>query len=463
MKATLQVTSPIDQSIYVERPFASNQEISACLELSHTRQKMWKKTALNVRKALCRSAVANLLKHKDDIAEEISWQMGRPIAFTANELDGLAERAHYMIDIADSALANIQIPPKKGFERFIKREPLGTFLIIAPWNYPYLTAVNGIIPALLAGNTVILKHSAQTPLVSERFHQAFQEAGMAEGVFEYLHLRHADTEKLIQSELLNGVVFTGSVPGGKQIEQSAVGRFIPVCLELGGKDPAYVRADANLDHAVATTMDGAFFNSGQSCSGIERIYVQQSCFDEFIQKAQAFVNNYRLGPANDETVTLGPMVSAQAAESVRSQINKAIAKGAKTLIDPSQFSYDQPGTAYLAPQILVNVSHEMPIMQEETFGPVVCIMPVDNDDKAIQLMNDSAYGLTASVFSNDIDAAIAIGEQVQTGTFFVNRCDYLDPALAWTGVKDSGRGCSLSELGFSSFIRPKSFHIKQLR
>lgn len=462
MKSTFQVISPIDKSVYVERPYATNEDISTCIKMSHSMQKIWQKTALNVRKALCRSAVSHLLTHKNDIAEELCWQMGRPIAYAANELDGLAERAHYMINIADTALADIRIPPKSGFKRFIKKEPLGTCFIIAPWNYPYLTAINGIIPALLAGNTVILKHSAQTPLVAERFYQAFKEAGLPEGVFEYLHLNHEQTDQIIQSQLLNGVVFTGSVSGGKEVEKAAVGRFIPVCLELGGKDPAYVRADANLNHAVATTMDGAFFNSGQSCCGIERIYVHRSCFDDFIKQAQAFVNNYRLGPANDEAITLGPMVSSQAADFVRKQINDAITDGATALIDSDNFEYDKPGTAYLAPQILINVNHQMHIMQEETFGPVVCIMAVDNDEEAIRLMNDSQYGLTASVFSEDIDAAIAIGEQVQTGTFFVNRCDYLDPALAWTGVKNSGRGCSLSELGFINFTRPKSFHIKQL-
>ncbi|WP_367606960.1 aldehyde dehydrogenase family protein [Legionella sp. W05-934-2] len=462
MKSTLQVISPIDQSIYVERPYASEQDISTCLELSHAVQNRWKQTALNVRKALCRAAVFNLLSQRQAIASELSWQMGRPIAYAGNELDGLAERAHYMIDIADTALANIQVPPKTGFKRFIKREPLGTCFIIAPWNYPYLTAVNGIIPALLAGNTVILKHSAQTPLVAERFFQAFTEAGLPEGVFQFMNLSHTHTEQVIQSDLINQVVFTGSVSGGKQVEKAALGRFIPICLELGGKDPAYVRADAKLDYAVATTMDGAFFNSGQSCCGIERIYVHRACFDEFIHQSKLLVNQYRLGPADDPSVTLGPMVSAQAADFVRKQIQEAIKSGATPLIDPTHFDHDKPGTAYLAPQILVNINHQMRIMQEETFGPVVCVMAVDSDEEAIYLMNDSQYGLTASVFSEDIDAAVAIGEQVQTGTFFVNRCDYLDPALAWTGVKDSGRGCSLSELGFATFTQPKSFHIKQL-
>ncbi len=461
MKTCFQVISPIDQSVYIERTFASEKEIASCLELSKNMQLNWQKQPLAVRKEICQSFIGHLIAHKEDIAHELCWQMGRPIAYAANELKGLAERAQYMIDIADTALSAIKIPPKEGFDRFIQKEALGTCFIIAPWNYPYLTAVNSIIPALLAGNTVILKHSAQTPLVAERFYQAFEEAGLPHGVFQYLHLDHFDTEKLIQSESIDGIVFTGSVEGGKRVEQAALGRFIPVGLELGGKDPAYIHADADLDYAVSTAMDGAFFNSGQSCCGIERIYVHRSLYDEFIEKSRDFVNNYQLGPANDPAVTLGPMVSAKAADFVRGQIADAVKDGAKTLIEPSQFEYDQPGTAYLAPQILVDVNHQMRIMQEESFGPVVGIMAVDSDEEAIRLMNDSAYGLTAAVFSQNIDAAIAIGQQLQTGTFFVNRCDYLDPALAWTGVKDSGRGCSLSELGFAGFTRPKSFHIKK--
>ncbi len=462
MKSKLQVISPINASIYVERPYATNQDISACLELSHAMQSPWQKTPLCNRKVICQAAVDFLLNNKDEIALEISWQMGRPIIYSANELDGLAERAYYMIDIAEKALADIDIPPKPGFQRFIKKEPLGTCFILAPWNYPFLTAINSIIPALLAGNTVILKHSTQTPLVAEWFYQAFIEAGLEKGIFQYLHLNHIDTAAIIQSNLVNAVAFTGSVEGGKFVEQSAAGRFIPVSLELGGKDSAYIRADADLDYAVATTIDGAFFNSGQSCCGIERIYVHRDCYEAFLNKAQALVYSYRLGPSNDTNTTLGPMVTAKAAEFVRDQIKDAINSGAKALIDPTKFTYDKPGTAYLAPQILTNVTHQMRIMQEETFGPVVCIMAVDSDEEAIRLINDCRYGLTAAVFSKDNEAAIAIGEQIQTGTFFVNRCDYLDPALAWTGVKESGRGCSLSELGFATFTRPKSFHIKLL-
>jgi acyl-CoA reductase-like NAD-dependent aldehyde dehydrogenase len=332
--------------------------------------------------------------------------------------------------------------------------------VVAPWNYPYLTAVNAIVPALLAGNAVILKHSAQTPLVAERFAEGFAAGGLPKDVFQYLHLSHDDTEGMIESPEVDFVAFTGSVEGGHAVQRAAAERFIGTGLELGGKDPAYVRPDADLAHAVENLVDGAFFNSGQSCCGIERIYVHRDVYDRFVEGFVELTKKYVLGDPLDAAVTLGPMVRASAAELVRRQIAEAVAAGAKALVDPALFAADKPGTPYLAPQVLVDVDHAMRVMTEESFGPVIGIMKVASDDEAIRLMNDSRYGLTAAIWTADEQAAIAIGDQVETGTWFMNRCDYLDPALAWTGVKDSGRGCTLSRLGFQYLTRPKSFHLR---
>lgn len=460
MNDILKTYSPIDNSVYVERFFANHSEIHSALAKAQIAQKRWRVTTLSEREQLCTAAVDTLIANKDAIAKEICWQMGRPIRYAPGEIIGLEERARYMIAAASAALAPLKLPEKPGFLRYIKREPVGVTLVIAPWNYPYLTAVNAIIPAIMAGNVVILKHSAQTPLVAERFAQAFALAGFPEGVFQYLHLTHADTEKVIQSPQISYVAFTGSVAGGEMVERTAAGRFLNIGLELGGKDPAYVRADADLNHAVETAIDGAFFNSGQSCCGIERIYVHQDVYKPFVNKAIALVKQYKLGRPDDPETTLGPLVRASSAEFVREQIKEAIAQGAIAHIDSQDFAMDKPGSAYMAPQILTQVNHQMRIMTEESFGPVVGIMAVASDDEAIALMNDSAYGLTAAVFTKNIDAGVAIGEQLQTGTFFINRCDYLDPALAWTGVKNSGRGCTLSSLGYEVLTRPKSFHIK---
>ncbi len=459
MSNTIQTISPIDGSVYVERPFAGKRDIESALENATMAQKKWKKTPLAERKAICSKAIDAFVARKDQIAEEITWQMGRPIRSAAGEVGGTEERARKMIELSDQGLANINIEKKPGFERWIQREPVGVVFVIAPWNYPYLTAINAVLPAILAGNSVIIKHSAQTPLCAERLVEAFKEGGLPAGVFEFLHLTHEDTEAVIKDERINYVAFTGSVPGGKMVENAVAGRFIGIGLELGGKDPAYVRADADLASAVDTTMDGAFFNSGQSCCGIERIYVNEAIYDEYLKQAIEWVNQLKLGRSDDAETTLGPLVRTSAADFVREQTEEAINQGAVPVIT-SKSPLDQAGTPYLSPQILTEVNHNMRVMTEESFGPIVGIQKVASDEEAIALMNDSEFGLTASIFTSNIDEGIELGQQLETGTFFINRCDYLDPDLAWTGVKNSGHGCTLSVMGYESLTRPKSFHIK---
>ena len=459
MKETFKTLSPIDGSVVVERAFADANLIDATLDKSVQAQHAWKKVPLSKRKQICSQMVDAFIANKDDIAAEISWQMGRPIRSAGGEVDGLEERARKMIELAEQGLSPVKPPTKDGFERWIQREPVGVVMVIAPWNYPYLTAINAIMPSILAGNAVILKHSAQTPLCAERLFEAFQAAGLPDGVFQFLHLNHPDTEKVIQDARINHVAFTGSVPGGDMVEHAVAGRFIGVGLELGGKDPAYVRADADLAQAVDTTMDGAFFNSGQSCCGIERIYVHQDIYDDFLKQAVDWVKALQLGRSDQQATTLGPLVRASAADFVRGQIAEALDQGATAQIDQPH-ELDQPGSPYLTPQILTEVDHSMRVMREESFGPVVGIMKVESDEQAIELMNDSEFGLTASIFTLDFDRGVELGQQLDTGTFFINRCDYLDPELAWTGVKNSGHGCTLSVLGYESITRPKSFHIK---
>ena len=458
---TFQVISPVDGSIYLEREYITANQIEVILAKAKTAQKAWKNVSLAERIAICERAVDYFLTHADAIGEELTWQMGRPISYTPNEIRrGFQERARVMMQAANGALADVSVSEKEGFQRFNRREALGTVFVVAPWNYPYLTSVNVVIPALLAGNAVILKHAQQTPLCAERYAEAFKAAGLPEGVFQYLHTTHDYVARIIADSRVDFVAFTGSVSGGHAVQRAASERFMATGLELGGKDPAYVRADAPLAFSIENLVDGALFNSGQSCCGIERIYVHEKVYDDFVQGAVALVNQYVLGNPLDAGVHLGPMVRTSAAEFVRGQIRDAVSQGADALIDPSLFSLNQVGTPYLAPQLLVNVNHSMRIMNEETFGPAVGIMKVSSDEEAIQLMNDSEYGLTASVWTSDADAALHIGNQIETGTWFMNRCDYLDPELAWTGVKDSGRGCTLSALGYEALTRPKSFHLR---
>ena len=460
MADMLKTISPVDGSVYVERPLADGAAIEAALARAVKAQVAWRATPMAERQAILTRAVDAFVAKSDAIAEELTWQMGRPISQAPGEVRGFEERARYMIEAAPRALADVAIEPKEGFTRFIKREALGVVAVVAPWNFPYLTSVNSVVPALMAGNAVVLKHSHQTPLCAERYAEALAAAGLPEGVFQHLHMSHGDTEKLIQDDRIDYVSFTGSVPGGHAITKALSGRFIGAGMELGGKDPAYVRADADLAFSVENLVDGAFFNSGQSCCGIERIYVHESLHDAFVEGFVELTRKYKLGNPTDANTNFGPMVRASAADFVRGQVADAIKAGARSLIDPSEFPADKPGTPYMAPQVLVDVDHSMRVMTEESFGPVIGIMKVSSDDEAVALMNDSEFGLTASVWTTDADAAIAVGDRVETGTWFMNRCDYLDPALAWTGVKNSGRGCTLSVVGYEHLTRPKSYHLR---
>jgi len=456
----LRTVSPVDGRILCERPLADERRIAALLAAARGARRAWARRPVAERAAFCRAAVEAFVAKGPEIAEEITWQMGRPVSDTPGEIRGFEERARHMISIAPEALSDTDAGPRAGFRRFVRRVPLGTVLVMAPWNYPYLTAVNSVVPALLAGNAVILKHSAQTPLAAGRFADAFAAAGLPRGIFQTVDCTHAASARMIASREIDFVAFTGSVDGGRAVVRAAADRFISTGLELGGKDPAYVRADADLDFAVANLVDGAFFNAGQSCCGVERIYIHRDVYEPFVAAFAERVAAYRLGDPTDPATTLGPCVRAGAADFVRGQVAEALAAGARGLIDPADFPADAPGSPYLAPQVLVDVSHAMRVMSEESFGPVVGIMPVAGDEEAVVRMNDSDYGLTASVWTRDPEAALALGDQVETGTWFMNRCDILDPALAWTGVKDSGRGCTLSASGLEALTRPKSFHLR---
>ena len=457
---TVQCISPVDGSVYAERPIAGAKDIETACARARAAQAEWRNASVAERAEYCGRAVNAMLAMGDDIVPELAWQMGRPVAYGKSELRGFEERAHHMIAIADESLGDIVPEPKAGFTRRIAREPLGLVLTIAPWNYPYLVAVNSIIPALMAGNAVLLKHSRQTLLVGERFAKAFEEAGLPDGLFHNLVLSHTQTADLISGGLVDMVCFTGSVPGGAAMEQAAAGRFIGVGLELGGKDPAYVRSDAGIGQSIENLVDGAFFNSGQSCCGVERIYVHESLFDGFVEGFVDLTREYVLGNPLKKETTLGPMVDAKAADFVRGQIDGAVKAGATAHIDEHVFERSEPGTPYLAPQVLTGVNHQMSVMREESFGPVVGIMAVSNDEEAVALMNDSPFGLSASIWTRDEGAAEAIGERINTGTVYMNRCDYLDPALAWTGVGQSGRGCTLSRVGYEQLTRPKSYHFR---
>ncbi len=458
---TLKCVSPINGEVFAERPVISLDDAKAMLERARAAQKQWAKRTLAERIGLVQAGVEALGAMGDEVVTELAHMMGRPVRY-GGEFGGVKERADYMASIAESALAPIVTEDSANFERRIEREPHGVVFVIAPWNYPYMTAINTVSPALIAGNAVILKHATQTLLVGERMVRAFVEAGVPADLFQNIFLDHATSEALIAEKSFDFINFTGSVGGGRAIERAAAGTFTPLGLELGGKDPGYVMDDADLDWAVDTLMDGALFNSGQCCCGIERIYVAETLYDEFVEKAVAWASKLKLGNPLDAETTIGPMANTRFAETVRAQIEDALSKGARGLVDPALFPADDGG-AYLAPQILVDVNHDMEVMREESFGPVVGIMRVKDDDEAIALMNDCKYGLTASLWTNDPERAARIGAQIETGTVFMNRADYLDPSLCWTGCKETGRGGALSVIGFQNLTRPKSYHFRKTK
>ncbi len=457
MTETLKCISPIDGSVFAERPVMGKDEAADGIARTRAAQAAWAARPLRERIELVLAGVTAVGAMNDEIVPELARMMGRPVRY-GGEFGGFTERASYMAQIAEEALADIRIADDAQFRRYIRRLPHGVVFVVAPWNYPYMTAINTIAPALIAGNVVVLKHATQTLLVGERMARAFHSAGVPEDVFLNVFLDHDTTSGLIASRAFDFVNFTGSVGGGKAMERAAAGTFTAVATELGGKDPGYVMDDADLDAAAATLVDAAMYNSGQCCCGIERIYVAEQHYDAFVEKAVAITREYKLGNPLDEETTIGPMANVRFAREVRAQIAEALQAGATAHIET--FAEDD-GAAYLTPQILTNVDHSMRVMREESFGPVVGIMKVKDDDEAVALMNDSDYGLTASLWTRDVERAARIGDRIETGTVFMNRADYLDPALCWTGCKDTGRGGGLSVIGYQNLTRPKSYHLKK--
>ena len=451
--------TPIDNTVYVEREYHS-YKIEQTIDNSTKAQKEWANLNVNDRVKLLKNFVEDFLSKADVVEEELSRQIGRPISQAAGELKGFKERADYMLSIAEKKLADIDVTKDSNFKSFIRRKALGVVFVIAPWNYPYLVAVNSIIPAMASGNTVILKHSAQTPLCAEQLYQSAKKT-LPKNVFNYLHLNHEDGLKVVSDKRINFVSFTGSVKAGYDVQKATHAKFIDMTLELGGKDPAYARHDCDLEKSVENLVDGSFFNSGQSCCGIERIYVDEKIYSDFIELFISKTYNYKLGNPLEKETNLGPVVKLSAANFILNQMKSATDKGAKKMIDEKKFNFQNEHKNYLVPQVLTNVNHSMNFMTEETFGPSVGIMKVKDENEAIKLMNDSPYGLTASIWTKDLEIAETVGNQVQTGTFYMNRCDYLDPALSWTGVKETGKGCSLSEVAYEKFTAPKSFHLRK--
>ncbi|KAM7203864.1 betaine aldehyde dehydrogenase [Naviculisporaceae sp. PSN 640] len=454
--------SPTTNEGIIIRNGISPEELKLLPETALEAFKTWRETKLTDRQIIIRKGLDILAQKQDDLGMELTVQMGRPIAYTAKEVATAIKRSEYLLKVSEDVLKDTDGEAEKGFKRFIRKVPVGPVLIIFPWNYPYLCLVNSLIPALLAGNTVILKPSPQTPTVAEQVAKAFEEAGLPTGVIQYFHSGSPTIiESIVRDPKIALICFTGSVAGGLAVQSAASDRVVNVGLELGGKDPAYVRGDVDIAWAAEEIVDGAIFNSGQSCCSLERIYVDEKIYDEFIAAVQNVLKGYKLGDPLDKGTHVGPVVSKRSKETIEAHIKDALEKGAKnaTPENPTFEKLPEKGN-FVVPTLLTDVDHSMTVMTEETFGPVIPVMKVKSDEEAVKLMNDSEFGLTASIWTKDTDKGYELCEQVEAGTVFVNRCDYPSPDLAWTGWKNSGKGVTLSKFGFEQFVKLKSFHLK---
>lgn len=456
--------SPSTNKPIVERNGPTPDELAQLPKTAQTAFLKYRETPLSSRQQIVKKALQIISSRQDELAKELTEQMGRPISYGAKEVATAVARGEYMLKISAEVLKDTPGEPQAGFSRYIRKCPLGPVLILFPWNYPYLTLVNSLIPALLAGDSVILKPSPQTPTIVERVQEILVEAGLEKDVIQFFHCGDFKTiEKVVQAPEVQLVCFTGSVEGGLAVQKSAAGRVdCRVGLELGGNDPAYVREDVDVGWAAEEIVDGCVFNSGQSCCALERVYVHQSIYDNFIQAVQKVLAGYKLGDPSQKDTNVGPVISKAAKQRVQQHIDDAVSKGANNAT-PSNSTFTSPPADgnYIPPTLLTGCNHTMAVMQDETFGPLIPVQPVSSDAEAIQLMNDSQFGLTASIWTKDTAHGHELADQVEAGTVFVNRADYPSPDLAWTGWKESGKGQTLSVFGFEQFVRLKSLHVKE--
>lgn len=460
MADTFSVITPVDGSVYLRRSFATEEEIAEAVRKAAKAQREWKRVPLAERMARCRKAVDILVSRADLLGEEVAWQIGRPLHVSAAEItSGYQRRARHFISLAENILADIPCPAEPGITRFIRHEPLGIVLSIIAWNYPFASATVASLYPVVAGNAVIIKHSPQCPAAAERIAEAFAEAGLPEGTVQALHMTNDDTGRLIGSGDVHHVEFIGSNKAGQAVVAAGAHSMVGFTLELGGKDPGYVRADADIDATAAAMAFGYSDNSGQSCCSLERIYVHERVYDDFVEALREHSARITLGHPIEEKCDIGPVVNAAAADRIRAQLSDAVSKGGRLLLPENRFAIARPGTAYVEPQVVFDADHTMDVATVETFGPVASVTKVSSDEAAIGLMNDSPYGLTASVWTRDADAAMRIGEQVESGTWLMNRCDHSDINLPWGGRKASGLGYTGSELGYLRVTAPRGFHL----
>lgn len=456
------ITSPVDGSIAYTYEEPTLDAARAVVKRAAEAQRAAQALSLAERQALCLAAYERYGDHLEENARLITRMMGKPVGQAKGEyLRSMKERVHALVAMAPRALAETPLPHKLGFTRFTSREPVGVVLVIAAWNYPLLVPTNALFAAVLAGNAVVLKHAPQTMAVGEQIARAFEAAGAPPGLVSSLPASHETVAALLAERSFGYVSFTGSVRGGHEVNRAAAQQgFGGVGLELGGNDAAIVLADADFENAVENVVDGAFYNAGQSCCAVKRALVHRSLRGRFAEAAAELVKKYVVGDPFEDATSLGPVVDARAADRVRAHVKDALEKGGRRLVDASAFTVPTKSPCYVAPELIDDAPSASLLMREETFGPALGITYFDADEEAARLTNDQAYGLTASIWTKDVKRAEALARTLDVGTVFMNRCDYLDPEMPWTGTKDSGAGASLSPLGFLAVTRPKNFHFR---
>lgn len=457
--AQLTVDNPYTLETACEVSLADEAEVDRVLARAREVLPAAARTPLEARKALVERATRAMEANADAIASSISRMMGKPVAQARGELKTMAARARALIAIADAALAPIEVSGGDGIQRRIQKLPLGVVLDLPAWNYPLLTAVNVVMPAVLAGNAVIVKHSPRSPLCGKMFADAFVAAGADPRLVQALDCTHALSERMVADERVDHVVFTGSVFGGKRISQAAAGRFLQPGYELGGNDAAYVAEDADLARALDGLVDGAMYNAGQSCCAVERVYVHARHFDAFVEGALKLTRAYVLGDPAAENTSMGPIAQPGHVQELSALVQDAQRAGGKLLCGGSPTQAQGKGR-FFEPTLIVEPGSEARLLHEEQFGPILAVTKVASDEAALARMNDSRYGLTASVWTSSAERAARLAEELRVGTVFMNRCDFVDPLLPWSGVGLSGRGHSLSVLGFDQLTRPRSLHFK---
>ena len=452
----LSIRNPANNGLIKELPEDRPQLIAEKFANGRAAQKAWAATPLKKRIECLQRFRALIADRMEQLVKTLTSEVGKPIRQARNELNGLLPRIDFFCDQVEAAIRHEPYVTQGETHEWITHEPLGVIANISAWNYPYFVGGNVFVPALLTGNSVLYKPSEFATLTGLAIGALLHLAGVPKDVFQVIVGGGAAGAALLDQPI-NGVFFTGSYATGKRIAESVAGRMVKLQLELGGKDPMYVCDDVNVDNAAANTADGAFYNAGQSCCSVERIYVHSKIYNDFVDAFVHEVENFKVGDPMDEKTYIGPVTRDAQLDLLERQVADAKAKGARVLHGSRRIP--GPGN-FFEPTVLTNVNHTMDVMREESFGPIVGIQKVKSDEEALMLMNDTHYGLTAGVFTADQSRAEKILAQVNSGAAYWNCCDHVSPNLPWSGVGHSGVGLTLSVYGIQTFCRPRAWHLR---